>query len=348
MPVAAEDGEEEAADTVAEESAAAEGDAEEVAGGDGMETSAAADEEVEDEATVMAVQACPVPIYYMGEFKVVASPEGKAGAITLQPTAPLTEEQIKQLQDNNASWVLYEVMPADDHETFAGLNAAQMQALMPPDGFRDQAAYESLIQEYVRDGGVATDQDDPGRKLMQVKFAKAESVDVDVEVTGDAGQPLEEAEFDVSGRTLNPSLQQGEQSSFQAGDVATLDFAVAQDLVNQGKATPIATLYSRRLRDYARLNQALTATNEQLALELDLAQKDLGKVQETLAKQQDELTFQLDRQAKYTADRDGLAKELKVLGAYQGAAEAKMKELREELSRLYRTNRQLVNSVSPR
>ena len=150
MTVADEEGEaegtEEAIDNEAAEEETTAADATAVEEETAAEAPADAEVAAEDEAANLIVQACPVPIFYMGEFRVVASPEGKAGAITLQPTSPLTEEQIKQLQDGNSSWVLYEVMPADDHETFAGLNAAQMQALIPPDGFRDQATYElSLI-----------------------------------------------------------------------------------------------------------------------------------------------------------------------------------------------------------
>ncbi len=289
---------------------------------------------------------CPVPVYFMGEYRVVASPDGNPNALTLEPTIPLSESQIKQLEDPQASWVLYEVMPSDDHDVFYGLSAEQMRALLSPEGAVDEAAYNALLQEYVRDMKAATEQDAPERKWMRVKFTKEESVDVDVEVAGDAGQPLQDSLFDPSGRTLNPELRQGEKTTFREGDEAILDFAAAQELISQGKAEAAGAVYSRRLRDYARLSHAQSAALNQLQLQISMAEQDLNKLDETITAQQQELAFLTERQAKFTADRDGLANELKVLEQYRESVETHLDKLKTELSRLYRTNRQLVSQLT--
>ena len=56
--------------------------------------------------------------------------------------------------------------------------------------------------------------------------------------------------------------------------------------------------------------------------------------------------LQLQQQQELDFDRQGLQAELQVLSQYRGAMEAKWNELRGELSRLYRTNRQLVSRLT--
>lgn len=344
VDLSAGEGSEETGDTDASSDGDAAGDATAEEGD--AEASVASDDAGEAGEGATGVEGCPVPVYFMGEYRVVASPDANPGALTLEPTIPLSESQIKQLEDPQASWVLYEVMPADDHDVFQGLTVEQLRLLISPEGVADEGAYNALLQEYVRDMKPATEQDAPERKWMRVKFTKEEAVDVDVEVAGDAGQPLQDSLFDPSGRTLNPELRQGEKTTFREGDEAILDFAAAQNLISQGKAEAAGTIYARRLRDYARLSHAQSATLNQLQLQISMAEQDLSKLDETITAQQQELAFLTDRQAKFTADRDGLANELKVLQQYRETVESHLGKLRTELSRLYRTNRQLVNQLT--
>lgn len=333
-----------AAEDTASEAANADAASAEEAGAEADGGEAVASEEPAEGAT--GADGCPVPVYFMGEYRVVASPDGNPNALTLEPTIPLSESQIKQLEDPAASWVLYEVMPSDDHDVFYGLSAEQMRALLSPEGAVDEAAFNALLQEYARDMKAATEQDAPERKWMRVKFTKEESIDVDVEVAGDAGQPLQDSLFDPSGRTLNPELRQGEKTTFREGDEAILDFAAAQELISQGKAEAAGAVYSRRLRDYARLSHAQSAALNQLQLQISMAEQDLNKLDETITAQQQELAFLTERQAKFTADRDGLANELKVLQQYRESVETHLDKLKTELSRLYRSNRQLVSQLT--
>ncbi|MCA9151783.1 MAG: hypothetical protein KDA92_20915, partial [Planctomycetales bacterium] len=122
---------------------------------------------------------CKVPVFYMGEFKVVGDPNANPAALTLAATMPLSDSQIAQLDDANSTWVLYEIMPVDSHEVFAGATPEQVGALLAL-GAADPASVQQSLQEYVRDQQQANDNDPPERKWMEIEFTQAHSEEVDV------------------------------------------------------------------------------------------------------------------------------------------------------------------------
>jgi hypothetical protein len=84
---------------------------------------------------------------YLGQFTVAGAPPQQ---IELAPSVRLTQAEVQRLQQsaarNGASWALYEAMPADKHEAFAGLSEEQLRAMIP----------ESTVAEYVMDGQLTT------------------------------------------------------------------------------------------------------------------------------------------------------------------------------------------------
>jgi chromosome segregation ATPase len=168
-----------------------------------------------------------------------------------------------------------------------------------------------------------------------------------VDVAAEAGeQPLPDSVFDPIGRSLVATLNQGEKTEFREGDEATFDFATAQELINQGKAEQVQPIYYRRLRDYARAFRGLTADLAELARQLELAQVDLDKRNKSVAELQTQLAFQTQQRERLADDLDGLNTERTVLGQFVAGLEQKWGELRAELSRTYRANRQLVNRMA--
>src|SRR5690606_19313084 len=118
-----------------------------------------------------------VPSVYVGEFQVTAATDT---TVTLSPNLPLDSEQLQQARTNDASWALYEIMPVDGHEFFAGMSEEQLRALIPNPGYRiPEAEYNEMIQSYARTGGPATDDDSPDHKWARVRFKQKKSVDVD-------------------------------------------------------------------------------------------------------------------------------------------------------------------------
>ena len=106
----------------------------------------------------------PSTVKYLGEFAVKAINQNNVGMVSTT--------QFTKLQENNlahskaASWVLYEMMPADQHELFASLNDDLRKKFFPdPDPGMSKAEQDKwkkekwwLPEEYVVDGQVVAGQ----------------------------------------------------------------------------------------------------------------------------------------------------------------------------------------------
>ena len=290
---------------------------------------------------------CRIPTYYLGEFKITNDPQAEPTTITLTPTLPLTELQIEQLENPDVTWVLYEMLPVDSHEVFDGITKEQMEAILPPwseDGQPDEV-YNALIDAFVRHNLRASDMDPPERKWMQVRFTQAANpLDVDVQEP----TSLPDTPFDPLGRSISDNLRQNEQTKFQPNDVVLLDFATAQEYINQGIAEAIEPKYQRPLRDFERFFRNSAGEIESINRQIAVAQEDLTKLDDSVAKLQQQIAFFTDQEQRLSVDRDGFNMERTVITEYRTALEARWKEVLSELSRLYRANKQLVSRMSSR
>lgn len=76
---------------------------------------------------------------YLGEFKVAeVRPEG----VTLESIIKLDTRTGPRIAGSKQPWSLYETMPADSHEMFAGLDEAKLRELLPA----------ASVEEYIRQG----------------------------------------------------------------------------------------------------------------------------------------------------------------------------------------------------
>lgn len=86
---------------------------------------------------------------YLGQF-TVANVAGTQ--LELNPSVQLSPDELKRVQDSQqagVTWRLYELMPADSHEIFAGLSDDELKSMLP----------ESTVAEYIKDGQVMLKQD---------------------------------------------------------------------------------------------------------------------------------------------------------------------------------------------
>jgi hypothetical protein len=88
---------------------------------------------------------------YLGEFRVV---ESREDGVTLESVQRLDNRTggrlVRSGQNPQTTWRLYETMPSDRHELFAGMNEEELKALLPA----------ASLNEYVRHGGPTTPDDD--------------------------------------------------------------------------------------------------------------------------------------------------------------------------------------------
>lgn len=89
---------------------------------------------------------------YLGEFKVI---ESRESGVLLEPTQLLDQRTGERLARSEGPWSLYESMPSDRYETFAGMDEAELRKRLPA----------SIVEEYLRHGQEATADDDPSNVI---------------------------------------------------------------------------------------------------------------------------------------------------------------------------------------
>jgi hypothetical protein len=87
---------------------------------------------------------------YLGQFVTTAESDKQ---ITLHPAVKLNEREIDKLKSTKSLWLLYQLMPQDNHDTFASMTEAELKALLPAE----------VVAEYIKDGKPATKDDKPQR-----------------------------------------------------------------------------------------------------------------------------------------------------------------------------------------
>lgn len=89
---------------------------------------------------------------YLGEFRVTGAADQEA---TLEPVLPMDEFELQRLSRSQGPWILYESMPVDRYEMFAGKTEEELRKLLP----------EESIEEYIRQGTPATPDDDEWHRV---------------------------------------------------------------------------------------------------------------------------------------------------------------------------------------
>ncbi len=89
---------------------------------------------------------------YLGQF--IVAQVGPQQAM-LQPVLPLDEFERRRLASSRGPWIVYETMPMDRHEIFAGMSDKELKQKLPAQS----------VNEYLRDDKPATADDDPARVI---------------------------------------------------------------------------------------------------------------------------------------------------------------------------------------
>jgi hypothetical protein len=95
-----------------------------------------------------AANGAPRGAQYLGEFTVTGAGPQQAA---LQPVLAFDDLERRRLAASRGPWIIYETMPLDRHEIFAGKTDQELQQLLP----------KKTVNEYIRDGKPSTPDDDP-------------------------------------------------------------------------------------------------------------------------------------------------------------------------------------------
>jgi hypothetical protein len=121
---------------------------------------------------------------YLGEFQVTQSngTEATIEPILRQswawPRGQETNEHMERLRTSQAPWVLYDSMPSDRYDAFAGLSEEALRALLPPEA----------VEPYLRHGQPVGEEVDPrlkapftkdGTPLTEATLATTDPADVE-------------------------------------------------------------------------------------------------------------------------------------------------------------------------
>lgn len=285
-----------------------------------------------------------IPTFYLGEFRVTASTPDQ---VTLTTTGPLLPRQQQAITSGQASsWSVYELLPLDGHEPFVA------EGSLPGDDnvlgrIDDQlvnrilaSASEETRANYLRDGSRSIDSDPPLTRWVKIEFLKPHTVVVD---SPDQRGALDGGFFDGSGRSVDSRLQAGGEGKvkFDKGEVLTLKEEAANQLLEEGVARLVDTYYKRPLNDYRfvlrriRLRLAeLAIRSEELQFERDVLQASIDATVRMISEYQtDKLLLE--------QDRDQTEIERKAIEGYNQDLRKTVKETREKLVRLYRSNQTL-------
>jgi hypothetical protein len=100
---------------------------------------------------------------YIGEFTATNLDDKR---IVLIPTTKLNAREINRLEKlakarTKGPWVLYEILPRDNHDLFAGVSEQELKATLPAD----------VVAEYLKDGKPAA-ADDPKERIKDGKYVR--------------------------------------------------------------------------------------------------------------------------------------------------------------------------------
>ena len=241
---------------------------------------------------------------YMGEFLVTAAGEKE---LQLTPVAPLLQWQAARIGQAAGPWILYENMPADNHETFASLTPDQLQAYLPA----------QTLPEFLKDGKPPEPNDPPERVWRQVKFLKDHSLKVD----------------DV-------------EATIPTGQTATVDPKTAQELVQAGVAEEVGQVYRRELRNYAQLFRELRRKIQVESDNVRDTTDQVARIRASWDALKQDIAYRQSEIEKLKIDKEKFEAERAAVEQLVKAIEKRQAEVRAELSATFQQNLALAQEIA--
>jgi hypothetical protein len=222
-------------------------------------------------ATLPADDGAPQGAQYLGEFRVTQAAGQEAA---LMPVLPLDEFQRARLAASRGPWVIYERMPADQHEIFARMSEEELKQKLPAQS----------VEEYLRHGKPAGPDDPDERK-----------VGLDADGNRLAPDQIDEAAKVVYQRRLRDFATEFDELSRRRIVMQADIEAVKRDIERLAAADESAKkLQAFRQDEIRRLKTDLAGVTK----ERDAIEKHLAQVQDQLASVRELLEATLKRNSE--------------------------------------------------
>jgi hypothetical protein len=312
-----------------------------------------------------------LPHYYLGDFVAVAVTDT---SVTLKPLSPLSQGDVDVLRNLPAStWTLYETLPVDGHEWFTTdleqkpdwnkpadeepvygkTNEAAIKALFGWPRFRREmfasdeeyqdaiARVNASMQNYLRDGKRAVEDDPPMNRWAKVRFLKPHKEIVDSGATVSPFAPgVTDDFYDRGDRGLAEIalLQLGKEAEFKQDDVAIFPEDDANRLIAEGKCQLIEPVFARRLNDYLFLFSNFNTRLDKIINDANRLARDIRDLQQAQAHVTKQLAMANDETTKLQFDLQKTKDEETKIADYLVKLEKKWTDTRAALSNLYKSN----------
>lgn len=307
------------------------------------------------------------PQYYIGEFTVTAATDT---TLTLKPTFQLSPRG-RAAMATGAPWCLYETMAPDGHSFFVtdplkpinlsldadvspvfgeveerriALHMAHAGKLQAETDEQFLQRYDAIIQEYLRDGKRASNEDPPENRWLKVRFTGPYEEIVDS--TSKLGAVQTSEDFFDRGRAEIAILQRNGPAKFKKNDIGVFPPEDANRLIGLGVCELVEPIYVRSLRNYAQTYRELDRRSQDLAADViriqrrtaELTKANTSTLSQIEYREQEKVKLEQDL-AKFVYERDQIEK-------YHGILTAAVKAKRDRLSYLYRANHKLAADLA--
>lgn len=283
----------------------------------------------------------PLPVFYLGEYKVTASDEA-TGGVTLEGTQASLPQHAARIAQGTDSWTLYELLPIDSHTAFSA--PGSLPSTDSIYGRPDEEKLKELLagsppevlKAYLQDGQRAADSDPPESIWSLLDLLKELKKDVDSDQSADA---TVSGYFDNIGRSIDIRLRRSEEvtldpSTLKDNLIVVID-SEAKKLIAEGTAQLIQRVFVRPLNDYEELFNAYAARGFELAERIKYFQHHSQLIDQANTDGQTILAERQKEKQLLEGDLSNYKKEIDVLNSAIAEATTELDALKKDLSRMY-------------
>ena len=174
---------------------------------------------------------------------------------------------------------------------------------------------------------------DPIRTRVEVKFLRAYSQVVDLQVEGDL--PDADQPFNIEGHAQVKSLIQGKPTEFVEGSTAVFDGVTAQSLISKGIAEQVGEpVYARPLRMFEYSIDDYQKRFDGVKVQIDDVNKSVAALADSLKRLQLQIDKHAEELQQLRKDQEGFEAEKVELEKYRKELEMRYQMLQGEVNAL--------------